>query len=151
MIQIVAILLVLLAGNAYAQGQAQVTVFPAVSAVGPPGPVWSCFKDGISATTECQSAPAAGLKNYVTSMSCTNQVATVQTVDLLTGTGANCATPTAALTPKYQMGTTGLTTSPFIVAITFATPLVPPASAAICLRPGQLTAFGCALTGYVAP
>jgi len=49
------------------------------------------------------------------------------------------------------MGTNGLTTSPFLAAHSFTTPLVPPQNVAICLRPTAGTAFGCTLTGYTAP
>ena len=112
---------------------------------------FSCFVEAVSATTVCKAAPAAGLRNYVTSVSCSNQAATVQTIDVISGTGAACGTATAALTHKYQLGTNATTTSPFVVNVTYADPLVPAVIHAICLRPSAATAFGCTVTGYVAP
>lgn len=117
--------------------------------VHPHGPVsWSCFKQAITATTECRAAPAAGLRAYVTTVTCDNQAATVQTVDVVFGTGTNCGTGTTALTHKFQMGTNATTTSPDHVQAYFSTPLVPTAANAICVRPANATAFGCTLTGY---
>jgi len=112
---------------------------------------WSCFVQAVTATTQCQAAPAAGQRAYVTSVACSNGAATVQGVDVVYGTGSNCATGTTAITHKFQMGTNALTTSPFLVAQRFETPLVPAAATAICVRPTAATAFGCTLTGYTAP
>ena len=114
--------------------------------------LWSCFVPlTTTATTECRAAPAAGLKLYVSSLNCSNGAATVQGVDVVFGTGANCGTGTTALTHKYQMGTNALTTSPFQVEDDFLTGLVPTAATAICVRPTAATAFGCTLTGFTAP
>lgn len=112
---------------------------------------FSCFKEAISATTECQAAPAAGLRAYVTGLVVSNQVATVQTVDVVYGTGTNCGTGTTALTHKHQMGTNATTTSPFVVSVMYKTPLVPVAANAICVRPSAATAFGVTITGFIAP
>ncbi len=112
---------------------------------------FSCFVQAVSATTQCQAAPAAGLRAYVTSVSISNLVATVQGVDIVYGTGANCATAPTAITHKFQLGTNAITTSPFLVAHTFETPLVPAAANAICLRPTAATSFGATITGYIAP
>ncbi len=116
------------------------------------GPVsWSCFVEAVTATTQCQAAPGAGLKAYVTSISCSNEAATVQSVDVIYGTGAACVTSPVALTHKFQMGTLATTSSPFSISAAFSAPLQPAAANAICLRPSQATAFGCTLTGYTAP
>lgn len=112
---------------------------------------FSCFVQAVTVTTQCQVAPAAGLRNYVTSISISNQVATVQTADIVFGTGTNCATGLTALTHKWQLGTNGLTTSPFDISQQFQTPLVPTAANAICVRPSAATAFGATITGYTAP
>jgi hypothetical protein len=133
------------------------TQYPAGDTAGvlyvhPHGPVsWSCFVQGITATTQCRAAPAAGLRAYVTSVLCDNQAATVQTIDVVFGTGTNCGTGTTALTHKFQMGTNATTTSPDHVQAYFSTPLVPTAANAICARPSAATAFGCTLSGYDAP
>ena len=120
--------------------------------VRPGGPVnWSCFVEAVTATTQCKAAPAAGIKSYVTSITCSNEAATAQTVDVIFGTGAACVTGPTALTHKFAMGTLATTTSPFVVAHTFWAPLNPTAANAICVRPTAATAFGCTLTGYDAP
>lgn len=112
---------------------------------------FSCFLQAVTVTTQCQAAPAAGLRNYITSVSLSNQAATAQTLDVVYGTGTNCATGTTAITHKWQMGTNALTTSPFTVPVTFATPLVPAAATAICVRPSAATSFGVTITGYTSP
>lgn len=112
---------------------------------------FSCFLQAVTVTTQCQATPGAGLRAYVTSVHFSNQVATVQTLDVVFGTGTNCATGTAALTHKFQMGTNATTTSPQSIDVGFQTPLIPTAANAICLRPSAATAFGVTVTGYIAP
>jgi hypothetical protein len=112
---------------------------------------FSCFVQAVTATTQCQAAPGAGLKAYVTSVHMSNQAATVQTLDLVYGTGSNCGTGTGGLTHKWQMGTNATTTSPQSIDASFDTPLVPGAANAICVRPANATAFGATITGYIAP
>lgn len=117
-----------------------------------PGPNrFSCFVQAVTVTTQCQAAPGAGLRAYVLSASMSNQAATVQTLDIIFGTGANCATAPTALTHKWQFGTVATTTSPFEVSHTFLSPLVPTAANAICVRPTAATVFGATITGYIAP
>jgi len=112
---------------------------------------FSCFVQAVTAITQCQAAPAAGLRAYVTDFSFSNQAATVQTLDIVFGTGTNCATGTTALTHKFQMGTNATTTSPQVVGADLVSPLVPTAANAICVRPSAATAFGATLTGYTGP
>lgn len=112
---------------------------------------FSCFLQAVTVTTQCRLAPSAGLRNYVTSVSMSNQAATVQTLDIVFGTGTDCVTGTTALTHKWQFGTNATTTSPQDVTVSFTTPLVPTAANAICVRPSAATAFGVTITGYVAP
>lgn len=103
-----------------------------------------------TATTQCQAAPAAGLRAYVTAVTLSNAVTTAQSIDLVFGTGTNCATGTTALTHKwFWIGATetGLLTA----TATYPTPLVPTAANAICFRPTAATAFGGTITGYIAP
>lgn len=112
---------------------------------------FSCFVQAVTATTQCQAAPGAGLRAYVTSVTMSNQAATVQTLDIVYGTGAACVTGTTALTHKWQFGTLATTTSPFEMSHQFQTPLVPVAANAICVRPSAASAFGATITGYIAP
>jgi hypothetical protein len=112
---------------------------------------FSCFVQAVTATTQCLAAPAAGIRAYVTDIAFSNQAATVQTLDVVFGTGSNCVTGTTALTHKFQMGTNATTTSPQVIAIDLSSPLVPTAATAICVRPSAATAFGATITGYTAP
>src|SRR2546421_4382711 len=112
---------------------------------------FSCFVQAVTATTQCQSAPAAGLRAYVTDFSFSNQTANVQTLDIVFGTGTNCATGTTALTHKFQMGTVATTTSPQSIVVDLKSPLIPTAANAICIRPSAVQAFGATLTGYIGP
>ncbi len=116
------------------------------------GPVtWSWFVEAVPVMTQCRAAPAAGIRAYVTSMACSNEAATANNIDVTSGTGANCATGTTALTHKFTGGTLATTTSPFVIQHTFSSPLTPTAANAVCVRPSAATAFGCTLTGYDAP
>jgi hypothetical protein len=117
---------------------------------GSPHP-FSCFVEAVTVTTQCQAAPAAGLRAYVTSIDMSNEAATAQSLDIVFGTGANCATGTTALTHKHQFGTVATTTSPLSITATYLTPLVPTAANAICVRPSAATAFGATVTGFIAP
>lgn len=112
---------------------------------------FSCFVQAVTVTTQCQAAPAAGLRAYILSVTLSNQAATVQTLDIIFGTGANCVTAPTALTHKWQFGTVATTTSPFVVSHNFNSPLVPTAANAICVRPTAATVFGATITGYIAP
>ncbi len=135
-------LLILLCLSLSADGQQQVSA---------PISKFSCFVQAVTATTQCQAAPAAGLRVYVTDFSFSNQTANVQTLDIVFGTGTNCATGTTALTHKFQMGTLATTTSPQTVVMNLTSPLIPTAANAICVRPSAVQAFGATLTGYIAP
>jgi hypothetical protein len=111
----------------------------------------SCFVEAVTATTKCGASPGAGLRFYVLSAAFSNEAATVQTLDIVYGTGSNCATGTTALTHKHQLGTNATTTSPFIVPLTYGSPLVPAAGNDVCIRPSAATAFGATLTGWIGP
>src|SRR6266576_226498 len=135
-------LLILLCLSLSADGQQQLSA---------PITKFSCFVQAVTVTTQCQAAPAAGLRAYVTDFSFSNEAATVQTLDIVFGTGTNCATGTTALTHKFQMGTVATTTSPQSIVADLNSPLIPTAANAICVRPSAATAFGATLTGYTAP
>ena len=112
---------------------------------------FSCFVQAVTATTQCQAAPAAGIRAYITDFSFSNQAATVQTLDIVFGTGAACVTGTTALTHKFQMGTLATTSSPQSIVVDLQSPLIATAANAICVRPSAATAFGATLTGYTGP
>ncbi|MGA7791823.1 MAG: hypothetical protein WCA19_02215 [Candidatus Acidiferrales bacterium] len=116
------------------------------------GAPFSCVvASTVTVTTQCEAAPGAGLRAYVTSASLTNAAATALKIDIVYGTGTNCATGTTALSTAYQFGTLATTTNSFVVSLSFPTPLVPVAANAICVRPSAATAFGATLTGFIAP
>ena len=112
---------------------------------------FSCFVQAVTVTTQCQAAPAAGLRNYVLSVQMSNQAATAQSPDIIYGTGANCATAPTALTHKMTMGTLSTTTNFQHISHTYLSPLVPAAGKAICIRPSAATVLGATITGYIAP
>ena len=113
----------------------------------PTGPnTQSCFRDAVTITTQCFAAPAAGLRWYLTSASFSNQVATAQGLDIVTGTGANCVTGLTALTHKVSFGLVIGNES-----LTFQGPVVGAVASAICVRPTAATIFGNTLTGYIGP
>jgi hypothetical protein len=112
---------------------------------------FSCFVEAVTVTTQCQAAPGAGLRLYITGFVASNEAATVQSLDLVQGTGANCATGLTAKTHKHQMGTVATTTSPFLVSVTYHNPVILSTASAACVRPSAATAFGATVTGYIAP
>jgi len=112
---------------------------------------FSCFVQAVTVTTQCQAAPVAGLRNYVVTFYAANQAATVQTLDIVYGTGANCATGLTAISHKFQFGTLQTTTNAFVVSALFPAPLIPAVATAICVRPTAATVFGATITGYTAP
>lgn len=136
----------ILYGSIDANAQAQI-----FKATPRPATFYSCFVEAVTVMTQCQAAPAAGFRNYVTSVTVSNEAATVQTLDVVFGTGSNCATSPTALTHKIQLGTLATTSSPITPSIRFNPPLVPTAANAICVRPTAATAFGATITGYIAP
>lgn len=117
----------------------------------PPATAFSCQVNAVTSMTQCQAAPGGGLRAYVTSVMLSNQAATAVTIDVVYGTGSNCATGPTPLTHKIQFGTANTTTNGQFVSQSFATPLVPAVATAICLRPSAATAFGGTVTGYIAP
>jgi hypothetical protein len=112
---------------------------------------FSCFLEAVTVTTQCQAAPGAGLRAYVTGYVLSDEAATANNLDIVFGTGSNCATGITALTHKHATGTNATTTSPFAISVSLPTPLVPTAANAICVRPSAATAFGATLVGYIAP
>jgi len=107
---------------------------------------FTCRVTAATATTECQAAPAAGFKNYVTAVVLSNNVGTAQTLKIATGTGTNCGTGTADLTHAVQFGA-----AVGNFGQTFDTvPLNPPAAAAICVTPSAATSFSATIAGFTA-
>ena len=107
---------------------------------------FTCRVTAVTAVTQCQAAPAAGLKAYVTDVTVSNNVGTAQTVKLVTGTGSNCGTGTADLSHAAQFG----------AAVgnwdhAWLTPLQPPAASAVCVTPSAATSISATITGFIGP
>ena len=138
-----ALLALLLASGVALSAQQNISAPGLVPTVAP-GVVttWTCGLNGIAASlTQCQAAPAAGLKLYITDL-------TVQT-----GTGSNCATGTAALFPVS--GTANRWNAPITTQsasnFKFTTPLAAPAASAVCLIGVATNTISVQMQGYTAP
>lgn len=116
--------------------------------------LWTCGVNGIAATlTQCQAAPAAGLKLYLTDIIVQTTTTTSGTYAIQTGTGSNCATGTAALFPVSATGNrfnAPITTSA-AAHFKFETPLAAPAANAICLIGVATNTISAQMIGYIAP
>jgi hypothetical protein len=107
---------------------------------------FQCRVTAATVTTQCQAAPGVGLANHVTDVTFSNNVATAQTLKVVTGTGSNCGTGTADLTHAVQFG----------AAVgnwdhTYATRLKPPAAAALCVAPSAATSYSATIVGFIGP
>jgi hypothetical protein len=113
-----------------------------------------CGFNSIAASlTQCQAAPAAGLKLYITTLHIQTTTTTSGTYALQTGTGSNCVTGTAALFPVS--GTANrfnapITTSAMAV-VTFDPPLTAPAASAVCVIGVATNTVSGQIAGYTAP
>lgn len=107
---------------------------------------FQCRVTAVTAATQCQAAPAAGLKVYATDVVFSNNVGTAQTVKLVTGTGANCATGTADLSHAVQFGAAVGNWN-----ASFVTPLQGPAAGAVCVTPSVATSVSATVAGFIGP
>lgn len=116
--------------------------------------IWTCGLNALAATlTQCQAAPAAGLKLYLTDITVQTTTTTSGTYAIQTGTGTNCATGTAALFPVS--GTANRWNAPITTQAAsnfkFGTPLSAPAAAAICVIGVATNTIAIQLQGFTAP
>ena len=123
--------------------------------VRPGGPVpWACSLDNIGTTlTQCQAAPGASLKLYVTNIVVASTTATAGLFLIRYGTGANCGTGTTSLFPSaatvVRLGYPANTLVP--TNISLQTPVSAPANNAICIVCVVTNTCTVQLTGYTAP
>lgn len=120
------------------------------------GPVtWQCSLDNIAGTlTQCQAAPGANLKLYVTDISIQSTTATAGQFLLRQGTGTNCGTGTASIFPSaatvvrygYPANTAA---QPSIFR--FAVPVVLTANNALCVLCVATNTCTVAIQGFTAP
>lgn len=115
---------------------------------------FTCSLSGVAAAlTECQAAPAAGLRYYVTDIVVQTTTTTSGTYAVQTGTGTNCGTGTVALFPKAS--TAARFNAPISTqatsSISFVTPLVAAADHALCVIGTLTNTISIQISGYVAP
>jgi hypothetical protein len=125
--------------------------------VRPNGPVtWSCGLTAIAATlTQCQAAPAAGLKLYITDIQIGSNTATAGLFLVRYGTGSNCVTGTTTLFPNIAAQTTGVMPYPANTAavtdINFVSPPAGAAANALCVICVATNTCVVNMSGYTAP
>lgn len=115
---------------------------------------FTCGLNAIAASlTQCQAAPGAGLKLYVSSVHVQTTTTTSGTYAIQTGTGANCVTGTAALFPVSGAANrfNAPITSNAMASLTFPVPLAAPANSAICLIGVATNTISAQLVGFIAP
>lgn len=107
---------------------------------------FSCVVSAVTVTTQCQAAPAAGQSIYITDVVVSTNVATAQTLQLISGTGTNCVTGPVVATQAFAFGTT---ITNFWVS--WNTPIKLAAASALCVKPSAATSFSATISGYTAP
>jgi hypothetical protein len=108
---------------------------------------FTCRITAQTTTKECK-ALTAGLKTYVTDAIVTNNVATAQTLKIVTGTGTDCGGGQADLTHAVQFGAA---VGNQIVGPSL-TPLQPAAvGLAVCVAPSAATSYSATINGFVGP
>lgn len=115
---------------------------------------FTCSLTGLAAAlTQCQAAPAAGQRLYVTDIVVQTTTATSGLYALQTGTGVNCATATTALFPSSS--TAARLNAPIntqaTASINLTTPFVAPADHALCVIGTATNTISIQISGYVAP
>lgn len=117
---------------------------------------WSCGLDNIGATlTQCQPAPAAGLRLYVSDVVIASTTATAGQFLIRYGTGANCVTGTTSLLPSaatvarlpYPANTSAIGST----TIHLRTPIAAPAANAVCIICVATNTCTVQMGGYTAP
>lgn len=103
-----------------------------------------------STTTQIIAAPAAGYRFYVTGVTINTRTAgTASTIQVVYGTGSNCATGTTSLTPLFANTTAGVNAN---LSYHRDAPLVPATANAICAtQAGTAGTTDILITGYTAP
>ena len=115
---------------------------------------WTCGVNGVAASlSQCQAAPGAGLKLYITGLYVQTTTTTSGTYALQTGTGSNCGTGTAALFPVSSTSNrfNAPITSNAMASVIFPVPLVAPANTAVCLIGVATNTISAQLIGFTAP
>jgi hypothetical protein len=120
----------------------------------PHGPViWSCGLNAIGTTlTQCQAAPGAGLRLYITDVVSQSNTATAGLFTIRFGTGTNCGTGTGNL---FYNSASALMASPAnTVAVNhfhLTVPIAVTANNAICVLGVATNTTNIQINGYTAP
>ena len=117
-------------------------------------PTWSCGLNALAATlTECQAAPGAGLRLYLTDLVVQTTTAVSGTYAVQYGTGTNCVTGTTALLPVS--GTANSFNAPITSEgadfVNFKTPIRAGVNTAICVIGTLTNTISIQLSGYIGP
>jgi hypothetical protein len=122
--------------------------------VRPHGPViWSCGLSAIGTTlTQCQAAPGAGLRLYITDIVAQSNTATAGLFTVRFGTGTNCATGPGNL---FFASASALIAAPAntvpVDLIHLTTPIAVTAANAICVLGVVTNTTNIEINGYTAP
>jgi hypothetical protein len=107
----------------------------------------------VASLTECQAAPAAGLRYYITDIVVQTTTATAGDYSIQSGTGTNCGTATAAVFPKHA--TTARFKAPIAAnptaVINFTTPIAVTTAHALCVIGHGTNTINVQISGFVAP
>jgi hypothetical protein len=120
----------------------------------PYGPIiWSCGLSAIGTTlTQCQAAPGASLKLYITDIVAQSNTATAGLFTLRFGTGANCGTGTGNL---FFGSASALIAAPAntvpVDLIHLTTPIAVTANNAVCVLGVVTNTTNIQINGYTAP
>lgn len=114
---------------------------------------FKCSFNALAATlTQCQAAPAAGLKIYVQTLHIQTTTTTSGTYALQAGTGANCVTGTTAMFPSS--GTANRFNAPIttsaMATINFNPPLDLAAATALCVIGVATNTVSGQIEGFIA-
>lgn len=122
--------------------------------VAPHGPViWSCGLNAIGTTlTQCQAAPGASLRLYITDVLAQSNTATAGLFTLRFGTGTNCGTGTGNLffnSASALIAASANTAPPndFLRTV----PIAVPANNAVCVLGVATNTTNIQINGYTAP
>lgn len=110
---------------------------------------FSCVQSAITATTQCQAAPGAGRSLYLTDAWLANGTTTASTINVVTGTGTNCASGATNVTPPTALASNAGAGA--FVTFSFKTAIKVVANQAVCCKTAGSTAFSCVLSGYAGP
>lgn len=116
-------------------------------------PTWSCGLNALAATlTECQAAPGAGARLYITDIVVQTTTAVSGTWAVQYGTGTDCGTGTTALLPKSA--TANRFNAPVAgmpAILSFKTPLAAGVNTAVCVIGVATNTISIQLSGYIGP